>query len=100
MKSYDVIIERKLREAKKLPEGKNGVAGAELNNGYTLRIEYHTEGKCNVCDSWREVTSEAWDWERAGCKNNEEWRAHLNRLLGRDHRAGLQNKNLNTKSSC
>lgn len=79
-------IEKALAKA---PLG-GGVIGIDLPDGMVLRIEYHTVGSTNVCDDYREVTSEHWDWEKAGCKNNEEWRRYLNGRLWAPYRAGLK----------
>ena len=80
----DNIIERALENAPYLKAGESGIIGHDLLNGYVLRIEYHTDGKTNVCDSSEKITSEKWDWERHGCKNNKEWRAYLNRCFWRN----------------
>ena len=66
-----------------------GIVGQSLPNGMVLRIEYHTVGRANVCDGYKEITSESWDWEKAGCKNNEEWHRYLNKQFWASHRAGL-----------
>lgn len=86
----DKVIETTLSKAPRKEEGQTGVVGYSLPNGMVLRIEYHTVGKTNVCDGTREVTSEHWDWEKAGCKNNQEWRRYLNRLMWADYRSGLK----------
>ena len=80
-----IKIEKALAKA---PKG-GGVIGIDLPDGMVLRLEYHTVGDINVCDDYREVTSEQWDWEKAGCKDNEEWHRYLNRQMWRDYSAGL-----------
>lgn len=90
---YTVQIEKALAKAKYAPEGKTALFGYDLLNGMIIRIEYYTVGKTNICDNWREVTSEQWDWERAGCKNNEEWHRHLEKNFWADFSAGLKREN-------
>jgi hypothetical protein len=75
----DKTIERTLDKAPKMKDGETGLVGADLCNGYVLRIEYHTSGKTNICDDYRTVTSERWDWERAGVDNAADYRKYLNR---------------------
>lgn len=90
----DKLIERALRDAKRLPEGETGVCGIRRSvDGMIIRVEYHTVGRTNICDDARVVTPEKWDWEQAGCTNNEEWRRHLNRLMWADYSAGLYQQN-------
>lgn len=90
MNNFDNIIEKALEKAKYVPEGETAIIGRDLFNGLILRIEYHTEGKTNICDNYREVTQEHWDWEKAGCSNNEEWHKYLDRQLWKEYCAGLK----------
>ena len=95
----DKLIEGALKRAKHLPEGKTGVVGIETRDGMVCRIEYHTTGKTNICDDHRMMTLEHWDWERAGCKNNEEWRRHLNKEFWKPFTPGLIEENTQTQTA-
>lgn len=76
------LIEKALSKADLLREGEKGITAPEqLVEGMVLRIEYHTVGRTNICDDWKWITSEKWDWERAGVKNNREWRIYLDKMF-------------------
>lgn len=63
------------------------------NDGMVYKIWYRTVGDENGLVRYEVVTLEEWEWEKHGCKNNEEWRKHLNRSLWADYRCGLDFNN-------
>lgn len=77
--SYERTIRNLLDRAPALKAGETGLVGVDLDNGYVIRVEYTTVNGANLPHDKRVVTSESWDWEKAGCSNNEEWRAYLNK---------------------
>ena len=86
----EALIEKTLSKAPYCKDGEINLVAAPLGNGMVLAIEYHTEGKTNICDDYQQMTSEHFDWKRAGCKNAEEWRRYLNKNLWSEYKAGLQ----------
>lgn len=89
-RNYDTLIDKTLAKAPKVKAGQTALTSAPLGNGMVLCIEYHTVGDVNVCDDWQEMTSEHFDWKRAGVSNNKEWRQYLGRLLWGDYCAGYK----------
>lgn len=81
----DKIIEKALNKAPRVKEGETGRTGAPLRDDMMLYIEYHTSGRVNVCDNYKEMTHEHFDWAMHGCKNNEEWHRYLSHQLWKDY---------------
>lgn len=61
----------------------------DMQNGYIVKIWYRAQGDENKLVRQEVVTSEAYDWERAGCSDAEEYRAYLNRKVFENYQAGL-----------
>ena len=81
------FIARTLRESQ---PSEDGFVAEKTNDGMVVKIWYHTIGDENILTKYEIVTAEEWDWEQAGCKNNREWRAHLNKMIWRENCAGLR----------
>ena len=75
------LIERALQKAKYARDGELGFTTADTVDGMVYKIWYRTVGADNVLVRYEVVTSEAWDWEKHGCSNNEEWRRYLNKCF-------------------
>lgn len=82
-------ISAALSDAKLLKSGDIGFVARDLNDGMVCKIWYRTVGDRNRMVKYETVTSEEWSWEKAGCKNNDEWRAHLNRQMWAEFSAGF-----------
>ena len=85
------IINRALWKADPVKEGETGFTTAFTPDGMVYKIWYRTIGDYdNRLVRHELITIEQWEWEKAGCKNNEEWHRYLNRKMWADYSAGLR----------
>lgn len=75
----DAIIEHALEKSKFVKNGAVGKTCVYLKDGMVLYIEYHTDGKMNICDKCKKMTLEKYEWKMAGCTNRQEYREYLNK---------------------
>ena len=88
----DRFIERALQKAKQVKDDEIGFVAADTMDGWIYKIWYRTIGDDNRLERYEVITDEQWDWEKAGCKNNEEWHRHLNRQFWQDYTPGMKVK--------
>lgn len=81
-------IARELERAKKT-EGE-GMFPIETPDGMVAKVYYTTRRGRNVKTSIEMMTLEAYTWEKYGCRNNEEWRRHINRSFWEGYASGLK----------
>ena len=83
-------IKKALRRADEMKDDDIGFIAYETPDGMVEKIWYRTIGCNNVLVKNETVTLEQWEWEKYGCKNNEEWRRYLNKQMWRDYTSGLR----------
>ena len=86
------IVKKALMKADLAKEGETAFVAVE-NDGMVYKIWYRTVGDENGLVRYEVVTLEEWEWEKHGCRNNQEWRAYLNRSMWADYRGGLDYNN-------
>lgn len=84
------IIKRALWKADLLPDNEVGLTTANTQDGMVIKIWYRTMGDDNKYIKHELITLEQWEWEKVGCKNNEEYHRYLNRKIWEDYSAGLR----------
>ena len=77
------LIKKALLKAELVSEDETGFVAKETCDGMVIKIWYRTIGDSNELVKYEVITQEQWDWERAGCKNAEDWRAYLNKCFWR-----------------
>ena len=82
------IVKKALMKADLAKEGEIAFVAVE-KDGMVYKIWYRAVGSENALVRYKVVTLEEWEWEKHGCKNNEEWHRYLNRSMWADYRGGL-----------